>query len=246
MKLGEVQFRRDDFGSAEAQFAAVARENAASAYTETALFLAGQAAMQTINKGAVDRALEFFDQVVKRRGHLELFARQQQALVQSRLGREREAITLYELILAAQPPAEPELRYAAYCGKGDNLLALGAKESKQLDAAIAVFEQLAAFPDVPPSWRNQALYKKARALEQLGRTNEALVAFYDVLEPAGMEREFFWFYKAGFDAARIFESQQQWKPAIGIYQKMAKAEGPRSAEASSRMKKLRLEHFIWD
>jgi tetratricopeptide (TPR) repeat protein len=224
----------------------VARENPTGPFAETALFLAGQAAMKTINKGAVDRALDFFDQVVKRHGPLELFARQQQALVQTQLGKEKEAIALYELILAAEPPAEPELRYASFCGKGDNLRSLGAKNPKQLEAAIATFEQLATFPHVPAVWRNQALYKKASVLEQLGRTGDALVAFYDVLEPKEEEREFFWFYKAGFDAARIFEGQQLWRSAIGIYEKMAKAEGPRSAEASARMKKLRLQHFIWN
>jgi len=58
--------------------------------------------------------------------------------------------------------------------------------------------------------------------------------------------EFFWFYKAGFYAAHLFEQQEDWKAAIGIYQKMAKRDGPRAAEARSRLSQLRLEKFIWD
>jgi outer membrane protein assembly factor BamD (BamD/ComL family) len=247
MKLGQIYFHRDDFANAETQLATLARETPESAYAETALYLAGESAMKQINPAAIDRALALFDDVVKRGGAFKLHARQQQAIIQGRLGKEAEAVTLYDVILAADPPAEPELRFAALAGKGDNLLVLGRKDPAQSSVAIATFEQLAAAPDVTPSWRNQALYKKAKALEQLNRTPEALTAYYEVLDrSAGAEREYFWYYKAGFDAARLFEQQGQWKSAIGIYEKMAKVDGPRSAEAGARVKQLRLEKFIWE
>ena len=136
-------------------------------------------------------------------------------------------------------------RHAALCAKGNSLAALGRTEPKQLEAALLVYDELAA-SGAPPAWRNQALYKKAAALEQLGRTPDALTAFYDVLarSTAG-DREYLWYYKAGFDAARIFEAAKEWKSAIGIYEKMASSEGPRAAEARERVKRLRLEHFIW-
>ena len=247
MKLGQLYFRRDDFANAETQFATLAREAPQSPYAGTALFLAGESAMRQINPGAVDRALGLFDEVVKAAGPLKLHARQQQAVIQGRLGHETEAVTLYDVILAALPPAEPELRFAALGGKGDNLLILGRKDAAQTTAAIAVFEQLATQPEVTPTWRNQALYKKAKAYEQLTKSQEALAAYYDVLDKsAGGEREYFWYYKAGFDAARIFEQQQQWKSAIGIYDKMTKLAGPRTIEAQERVKRIRLEHFIWE
>ena len=124
---------------------------------------------------------------------------------------------------------------------------LGRKDPKQLEAAIAVYDFLAGLPDVTPTWRNQALYKKGKALEQLARQPEALTAYYDVLEKSGTGGgEFFWYYKAGFDAAHLFEQQENWKSAIGIYQKMAKLDGPRAAEARARLSQLRLEKFIWD
>jgi tetratricopeptide (TPR) repeat protein len=110
-----------------------------------------------------------------------------------------------------------------------------------------VYDFLAALPEVTPTWRNQALYKKGRALEQLKRQPEAMTAYYDVLEKSAAEgREFFWYYKAGFDAAALFEKQEDWKSAIGIYQKMAQLPGPRAGEAKARLSQLRLERFIWD
>ena len=138
-----------------------------------------------------------------------------------------------------------ELRSAALCGKGDSLLILGRQDPKQLEAAVAAFDQLATLPGVPPAWRNQALYKKGRGLNTLTRTDEALAAWYDVLEKTTPEgRDFFWYYKAGFDAADVFRTQGQWKSAIGIYEKMAKLPGPRAAEAQERAARLRLEKFL--
>ncbi len=247
MKLGQVYFSTGDHANAETQFTLLARENPNGVYAETALFLAGQAATKWLDSGAVDRALRLFDEVVKRDGPLKLYARQQQAIVQSRLGKENEAVTIYDAILSAQPPPDAELRFAALCSKGNNLSALGRKDPAQLDAAIAVYDSLAALPDVTPAWRNQALYMKGRALEQLSRDSEALTAYYDVLDKTVAEGpEFFWFYKAGFDAAHLFEQQENWKAAIGIYQKMTKLDGPRAAAAKARLNQLRLEKFIWD
>ena len=247
MKLGQVYFRGGNYAAAETQFRTLAQELPASDYAETALFLAGQSAMQSINPGSVDRALRLFDDVVKRGGPLKLYARQQQAIVQAKLGKENEAVILYDAILSAQPAPEPELRYAALAGKGENLLMLGRKEKAQLTAALSVFDQLASLPDVPPAWRNQALYRKAAALELLDRQPEALTALYDVLDQERTApREYFWFYKAGFDLAANFEQQGKWKSAIGIYEKMARTAGPRAADATARAKELRLTHFIWE
>ena len=248
MKLGQLYVRAGDHSDAETQFALLAQEQPAGPYAEAALFLAGQSAMREINTGAVDRALALFDQVVKRDGPLKLYARQQQAIVQSKLGKESEAVVLYDAILTATPAPDAELRSAALCGKGDNLLILGRQDAKQLDAAIAAFDQLAALPGVSPVWRNQALFKKGRGLQSLGRSDEALAAWYDVLDKTAPEgRDFFWYYKAGFDAADLFRTQQQWKSAVGIYEKMAKIPGPRAAEAKERASQLKLEKFLpWD
>jgi outer membrane protein assembly factor BamD (BamD/ComL family) len=247
MKLGQVFFNAGDHANAETQFTLLARESPASPYAETALFLGGQAATKWIDPGAVDRAFALFAEVVERAGPLKLYARQQQAILQSRLGKESVAVDIYDAILSAQPPPDAELRFAALCGKGDNLVLLGGTTPRQLEVAVEVYDFLATQPEITPTWRNQALYKKGRALEQLKRQPEALTAFYDVLDKSAAEgREFFWYYKAGFDAAALFEKQEDWKSAIGIYQKMAQLAGPRAAEAKARLSQLRLERFIWD
>jgi len=247
MKLGQVHFRNNHYPNAETEFTILAHGNPNGPYAEPALFLAGRSAMKTLNPGSIDRALTLFDEVVKRGGALKLYALQQQASIKHIVGNENESITIYDNILAAQPPPEPELRFASICGKGDSLMILGRTDPEQLEAAITVFDQLAAEPGVTPEWRNQALYKKGKALEQLSRRSEAITAYYDVLDKSGNDgREFFWYYKAGFDAATLFTQQNQWKSAIGVYEKIARVDGPRAAEAKAMAKQIRLERFIWE
>jgi len=154
---------------------------------------------------------------------------------------------LYDDILGAKPDAD--LKFAALCGKGQNYFLLGGDDPKYFDQAIAAYTELASQPDGPAYWRNQALYYKGKCYEKLNKQNEALAAFYDVIQPPGKRNdspEYFWYYKAGFDAARLMEEQGEWKSAIGIYQKMASLQGPRAEEAKSRAEQLRLDHFIWE
>ena len=86
--------------------------------------------------------------------------------------------------------------------------------------------------DVPPHRRNQALFKKGICLEKLGDRENALATFYKIIEeetrPDRRQREFFWFYKAGFNAARLLEDDSHWEPAAVVYQKLASAGGARS------------------
>jgi hypothetical protein len=157
---------------------------------------------------------------------------------------------LYDLIInSRQPVADPELRSAALIGKAEALALLARKDPQQLAAAFDAYEKLAADADAGPSWRHQALYQRARLLaEQPGRRVDALALYNEILDLniSGKEREFFWFYKAGIEAARIFEQQQQWSAAIAIYDKMGRLEGPHATDVRETARRLRVEHFIWD
>lgn len=247
MKLAQIHFKNGDFARAETEFALLANENPESPLREAALFLAGQSALRSMGAGAIDRALDLFDETAKLNGPLRLNAREAQAIGQLRLGKEKEALIIYDSILGAEP--ELELRASVLCGKGNVLVSMAGKDPKILEQAAAVYGELAATPDLRSYWRNQALYKMGKALENQEKHAEAITAFYDVLNlqaAPGQEPEFFWFYKAGFDAARLLEEQKQWQAAIGIYQKLADVDGPRAHEAKVRINQLRLEHFIWE
>ena len=104
--------------------------------------------------------------------------------------------------------------------KGNVLYADGSTDAAGYRGAISIWKQIADDSSAPRPWRNQALSRMGMADEKLGDTASALSCYYDVIA-AGQsgDPDFFWFYKAGFDAGRLLESQKLWNEAINVYQK---------------------------
>ena len=247
MKLAEAYYRRQDFASAQTQFEILAQQNASAAIAEKAQFFAAQSAMQSMSGGSLERALVLFDEVVKKNGELKWAARNEQAVIERKLGQPRDAMTLYDEVLRGEARAAEKRE--ALCGKADILYEMGTADPENYRRAIELYDELATNKEASPHWRNQALFKKGMCLEKLKQPADALAAFYNIVEEAsgpGRQREFFWFYKAGFNAARLLEQDGKWQPAAAIYEKLAFAGGARSEEAKSRLNRLRLEHFLWE
>ena len=136
----------------------------------------------------------------------------------------------------------------ALCGKADIFFEQASAEKSSLARAVALYDQLASETADQPHWQNQALFKKGVCLEKESDRSGALATFYRVLEfnpSPDKPPEFFWYYKAGFNAARLLEEEQKWDSAAAIYGKLVAASGPRSEEAKTRLNQLRLEHFLW-
>ncbi|HEX4640343.1 MAG TPA: tetratricopeptide repeat protein [Chthoniobacterales bacterium] len=248
MKLAETYYRRQDFANAQTQFQLLAQENPRGPFTERALFFAAKSATQSMAAQSLDRALVLLDEVVKKNGELKWAARNEQAAIERKLGKNQDAATLYDEVL--QGNAKPEEKREALCGKGDIFYETGETDRENYRRAIEVYDQLAGEKNAPLHWKNQALFKKGTCLEKLGDRENALAAFYQIVEeenrPDRPQREFFWYYKAGFNAARLLEDDSKWQPAAVVYQKLASAGGARSDEAKSRLSRLRLEHFLWE
>ena len=247
LKLAETYYHRQDFASARTQFELLAQKDATSPIAEKAQFFAAQSASQSMGAASLPQALGLFDAVVKRNGELKWAARNEQAVIERKLGKPEDAMTLYDEVLKGDAPAAEKRE--ALCGKGDILYEQGAKDRENYKRAIDLYEQLAAQSEAAAHWRNQALFKKGMCLEKLEAPAEALATFYEIIgDQARPERrrEFFWYYKAGFNAARLLEEDAKWQPAAAIYEKLAFAGGGRSEEAKARLNRLRLEHFLWD
>jgi TolA-binding protein len=244
MKLAEAHFRRQDYASAQTQFELLAQENPKSPLTEKALFLAAQSAAGGMASHSLERALELLTQVVKMNGELRWAARNEQAAIERRLGKPQDAQVLYDEVLKGDAGAVE--KHEALCGKADIFFEQG--DSTNLARAVTLYDQLAGETANEPHWQNQALFKKGLCLEKESDRDNALAAFYRVIEfnpTPGKPPEFFWYYKAGFNAARLLEEEQKWESAAAIYEKLVAANGPRSEEAKARLSQLRLEHFLW-
>ncbi len=247
MKLAETYFRRQDFANAQTQFELLAQKNPNGPLTEKALFFAARSAMSSMGAESLDHALALFDQVVKLNGDLKWAARNEEAAIERRLGKNNDALAIYDEVLKNE--AKPPDRREALCGKGDVLYEMGSSDPKNYRRAIELFEQLANEPGVPAHWRNQAEFKKGKALEKLNDRPGALATYYHVIEEGAQperQHEFFWFYKAGFNAAHLLEEASDWKAAVAVYRKLAAVGGTRSEEAKTRLTQLRLDHFLWE
>ena len=244
MKLAEAYYRRQDFPNAQTQFEILAQQNPAGTLTEKALFFAAESAMSSMGAHSLDRAIVLLDKVVRWNGELKWAARNEQAVIERKLGKPQDALLLYDEVLKSD--ARPVEKREALCGRGDIFFEMEGSENYR--HAIEAYDQLAADPGEPIHWRNQALFKKGLCLEKEADQAGALETFYKVLEnEARPDRrsELFWFYKAGFNAARLLENDSKWESAAAIYQRLAATGGSRSEEARARLNRLRLEHFLW-
>jgi TolA-binding protein len=247
MKVAEAYYRRQDFANAQTQFEILARQDPAGPLTEKALFFAAESAVSSMGQRSLDHAIVLFDQVVQLKSDLRWAARNEQAVIERKLGKPQDALLLYDEVL--KNDAKPGEKREALCGKGDIYLDLATDDPKAYQRAIEAYDQLANDATEPGHWRNQALFKKGICLEKSADRSGALSTFYQVLE--GQTRrdratELFWFYKAGFNAARLLEDDAKWNSAAAIYQKLIAAGGTRADEAKARLNRLRLEHFLWE
>ena len=246
MKLAEIYYRHQDFANAQTQFEILAQQNPDSPLGERALFFAAESAMSSMGEHSLDRAIVLFDQVAQLNGALQWAARNEQAVIERRLGKPKDALVLYDEVLKSQ--AGSSEKWEALCGKGDIFFEMGGTDSNNYQRAIEIYDQLASDKSEPIHWRNQALFKKGLCLEKKSDPVSALATFYKILEDEARpdrRRELFWYYKAGFNAARLLEDDSKWESAAAIYEKLAAAGGTRSEEAKARLNRLRLEHFLW-
>ena len=246
MKLAELYYRRQDFANAQTQFEIIAQQNPNDTLAEKALFFAAESAMSSMGEHTLDRALVLFDQVVQKNGTMRWAARNEEAVIERKLGKPNDALALYDEVLKSDAGASEKRE--ALCGKGDIFFEAGAADPTNYQRAIEAYEQLAADKEGSIHWRNQALFKKGLCLEKKGDRAGALATFYKILEDEsrpGERRELFWYYKAGFNAARLLEEDSKWESAVAIYDKLVAAGGNRSEEAKARLNNIRLEHFLW-
>ena len=246
MKLAELYYRRQDFANAQTQFEIIAQQNPDDSLAERVLFFAAESAMSSMGVHSLDQAIVLFDQVVQKNGPLRWAARNEQAVIERKLGKPKDALALYDEVLKSDAGLSDKRE--ALCGKGDIFFEAGATDPNSYQRAIETYGQLASDKKEPIDWRNQALFKKGLCLEKKSDRAGALATFYEILEDEGrpdQRRELFWYYKAGFNAGRLLEEDSKWESAAAIYDKLAAAGGGRSEEAKARLNNLRLEHFLW-
>ena len=244
MKLAELYYQRQDFANAQTQFELIAQQTPNNSLGEKALFFAAESAMSSMGEHSLDRAIVLFDQVVRQNGPLRWAARNEQAVIERKLGKPKDALALYDEVLKSDAGL-PE-KHEAMCGKGDIFFEMGTTDASNYQRAIDIYGQLAADKYRVPVLEHNI--QMGLCLEKKSERANALATFYKILEEDARpdrRRELFWYYKAGFNAARLLEEDSKWESAAAVYEKLAAVGGSRSEEAKARLTNLRLEHFLW-
>ena len=130
--------------------------------------------------------------------------------------------------------------------------ALGGNDRASLERATSTATALLASPAADASDKNESGFIRGKCLEQLGRDEDALQAYLDVLyarlgTPAASpnQPEYLWFARAGAEAARIQEKKGDFRGALAIYRILENAGGPNQAAFTRKIEDLRNRHFLW-
>jgi tetratricopeptide (TPR) repeat protein len=247
MRLGEMYFRRQLFPNARQQFEQLEKDDPKHPLAEAALFWAGKSALLTLQgKTSDDDAIAFWEKVFHGKGALKLEARLQVARLKQRRSDYAGALQLLKDIMDSKPAPDANTRRQVLCTRGEILVAQNGSPDS-VAQGLAAFDQLVNDPQMPLAWRQEAMVLKGTCLEQLKRNDEALEAWYSVLNepPAAEGTDDYWFHRAGEKALRMLDARRKYEEAVGIAGKMARAPGPRGKAAAELLNSLALKYGIW-
>ena len=248
--LGKSNFNRGDYKESEAHFVDFQSKFGAHQLADDSLLWAGRAAAR---QNEYVRAIEILARMFKFYPESDKIAegRFAQANAFVELANYSAAILIYDEIINKY--SDSGLLGAAWGRKGDCQFTLGAEDSKRYQESIESYRVVANSPTAAPDEVLQAAYKIGRCLEKMERIDEALEQYYAKVmvrylrdSEKGVwhnESAKVWFTRAAFSTADIMESREDWRGAVRIVERVAKADVPAADEAKARIKKIRSEHW---
>jgi tetratricopeptide (TPR) repeat protein len=247
-RLGEFYFYRQDYVKAQDAFQQLAANYPASDYVDKASFFAGQAAFAHQDYASALALLE----KVPDNSPFKPEARLWEGRVYQQQLNFSQASALFDAVLATEKSGPRFVQ--ANLLKGECLFELGAKDSSSYPLAVAAFDQILSSKEGNIAERNEAAVRKAKCLEKMGRINEAMELYLNVVygRMAGDDAssptppEFSWQIEAGWQAARIRETQKDWRGAIEIYKRLEQIGGSNQQKFQDLENKLRRDNYIYE
>jgi tetratricopeptide (TPR) repeat protein len=246
--LGEFYMNHQDYVRAQDAFQQLITSYPNSDEAGTAYFYAGRAAFAHQDYAS---ALSLLDKVPDA-SPFKPDARLWQGRVYQQQQNFPQAQILYDSVLATEK-AGP-LFVEASLLKGECLFAQGGQDPGNYTLALAAFSQILQSKDGTIADRNEAAVRLAKCLDKLGRTDEALGKYLDVVygKVAGddvnspLPPEFSWQIEAGSQAGRILESRKDWRGAIEVYKRLEQIGGPHAQDFHDLINKLRRDNYIYE
>jgi len=246
--LGEFYFNHQDYVRAQDTFQQLTASYPNSDFANNAYFYAGQAAFDHQDYAA---ARTLFEKVPDA-SPLKPDARLWEGRVYQQQLNFDQAETYYDAVLATEKTGA---RFVdASLLKGQCLFELGTNDPANYALALAAFDQILKTKEGTIADRNEADVRAAKCLEKMGRTDEAMARYLDVLygrvagddSASPVPPEFSWQIKAGWEAGRIRESQKDWRGAIEIYKRLEQIGGPHAQDFHDLVNKLRRDNYIYE
>lgn len=246
--LGEFFFYRGNYVKAQDAFQQLITAYPNSAYVDKAYFFAGRAAAAHQDYAAAQTLLG----KVPDASPLKPDARLWEGRVYQQQLNFAQASALCDAVLATEKSG-PRFVEASLL-KGQCLFEMGSKDAANYTQALTVFDWILNSKEGTIAERNEAAVRKAKCLEKLNRTSEAMALYLDVLygrvavddSTAPKPPEFSWQIKAGWEAGRIREAQKDWRGAIEIYRRLEQIGGAHQQEFHDLVNKLRRDNYIYE
>ncbi|MDD5482385.1 MAG: tetratricopeptide repeat protein [Kiritimatiellae bacterium] len=242
-RLGEHDYNCGHYDSAEKLFRRLADDYPLSSLAADSLFWAGRAALM---QNEFKKGRDYFSALIKKYpgSSKKSEARYFQGVALCELGRFDAAILVFNEVIRQSPDHE-----RAAFKKADCQFILGSDESQRYEEAVNSYQFILDRPERSASARLQARYKIGRCLEKLGKKDEALARYLQVVyaylqDEAQTPSGNLWFARAAFNAAAIMEDKEQWRQAVNIYQRVVEADIPAGNDARERIDALRAKHWL--
>lgn len=253
--LGKSLFRAGSYNEARLVLEKLAGAEPGTQRSQAALLLAARSAALGATAQSREEALALFDNTMAIEGPLKALALLEKARLLIDLNRLPAAIDTLSAAYSASKPDDP-LRLPTGILLAEAIYARGDSDPESLSQAIEIYDSLLGLTSGSPAQYFRLQYLRGLTLEKLPdpedpsktRIAEAREAYFSVLDrptdPPPAEWE--WFERSGFRLLSILEAAEDWKAAIAIAGKIASFGGPRTEEAATRARQLRLKHMIWE
>ena len=149
---------------------------------------------------------------------------------------------------AAQKLPEGDLNVAARGRVADMYFALDTEQSRA--RAVEIYRRLLQSETLNPDLRENITYRLGKALVETGEQAQALDLFldivftYDMHTRVGRVRDWYYFARAAYEAARILVDKRQFDAAARIYERVYQSGIPTAEEARLRAQEIRRAHGL--
>ena len=247
-RLGEFYFLRQDYVKAQDAFQQLTATYPNSPEAPQAYFFAGRAAAAHTDYAGALALLEKVPEGTPFKAEARLW--------EGRVYQEQlnfmQGCTLADTVLGTEKSGP--MFVAANLLKGECFFEMGGKDPGNYAQALAAFEQILKSKEGTPTERSEADVRSAKCLEKMGRPQEAMARYLDVLyghtspdqAASSAPADYSWEVKAGWEASRMREAQQDWRGAIEIYKRLEQIGGPHAQEFHDLQNKLRRDNYIYE